>query len=117
MSQSAIALFVFAPAPVDLPPIERQSLLVPPSFGVLFWQRIPFLFRAGDLFLQLVNLSPGAGLPAIKTAGLQEEWPTHLLTVFIHSGCSQERVHPQSTPRTRSTFSQAGSTSFSTSMM
>ena len=57
MSQGAIALFVFAPAPIDLPSIERQPLRVPCSLGVICWQRIPFLFIPGDFFLQLVNLA------------------------------------------------------------
>jgi hypothetical protein len=94
MSQGAIPLFVFAPAQIDLPSIECQPLRVPCSFGVIFWQRLPFLFILGDFFLQLVNLSAGAGLSAIETTSVEKERSANLLTVFIHSGCCQKRMHP-----------------------
>jgi len=89
MSECSIALFIFTPTPIDLPPVERQSLTVPGSFGVILRQRIPFLFIPGYFFLQLVNLSAGAGLSAIKATGIQEEWPANLLVVFIDSRCRE----------------------------
>ena len=85
MSQSTVALLILAPAEIDLPPIEHQSLGVPCSFGTLFRQCISFLFISGNLLLQLVDLSAGTSLLAIERAGIKEEWPTHLVSVFIHS--------------------------------
>src|SRR5258708_37527823 len=89
LSECASALFIFMPTPIALPPVECQSLRVPGSFGVLFRQRIPFLFIGGYFFLQRVNLSAGAGLSAIKATGIQEEWPANLLVVFIESRCGE----------------------------
>src|SRR5260370_39077716 len=83
MSECASALFIFTPTPIDLPPVECQSLRVPGSFGVLFRQRIPFLFIGGYFFLQRVNLSAGGRLFACKSTGVQEEWPSHTLRLFI----------------------------------
>src|SRR5260370_34893253 len=86
MSQGAIALFIFAPTAHYLAPIERKSLVHPGSFGVIGEQRIPPLFVCGHLFLQLVDLSSGACLSAIKTARVQEHWPAYLFVVFVHGG-------------------------------
>jgi hypothetical protein len=92
MSKGAIAAFIFAPAPINLPPIEHQSLLVPGSLWMLDRQGISFLFKASNLFLQLVNLSAGTGLPAIEAAGIQKERPADLRAGFIYGSCGQERV-------------------------
>jgi len=85
MSERSIPLLIFPPTSVYFSPIQRQFLHVPGSFGGLFRQRIPFLLISGDLLLQLVNLSAGTSLFAIEGAGIKEEWPTHLVSVFIHS--------------------------------
>ncbi len=90
VSQGAIALLIFLPAPIDFSPIERESLGVPCSFGVLFWQGIPFLLIAGNLLLELVNLSAGTSLSAIERTRIQEKWSPHLLAVFIDSRCGQQ---------------------------
>jgi hypothetical protein len=89
VGQSSIALLIFAPAPINLSPIESQSLIVPGSFRVISWQGISFLLIPGDLFLQLVNVSAGASLPAIEATGVQEEWPADLFAVFINGSCCQ----------------------------
>jgi len=89
VSQGPIALLIFAPTPIDFTAIKRQSLDVPCSFGMIFWQRILFLFVCGDLLLEFINLSAGAGLPTIKLARVEEKGPANLLAVFIHSSCRQ----------------------------
>ena len=68
VSQGTIPQLIFAPAPINLPPIGSKPLPVPCSFGMIFRQRVPFLFIPGNLFLQFVNLSARTGLSAIKTA-------------------------------------------------
>ena len=57
MSECSIALFIFTPTQIDLPPVERQSLTVPGSFGVILRQRIPLLFIPGYFFLQRIAIS------------------------------------------------------------
>ena len=89
MSKRAIALFIFAPTAIDLPSVERQSLGIPCSFGVVREQSLPKLVVAGNLLLEFVNLSAGAGLSAIKTARIEEQWSAHLAPVFIDGGCRQ----------------------------
>src|SRR5216683_4849314 len=79
VSQGPIALLIFAPTPIDFTAIKRQSLDVPCSFGVIFWQHI--LFVCGDLLLEFINLSAGAGLPTIKLARVEEKGPANLLAV------------------------------------
>ena len=92
MSERPVALLIFAPAPLNLPPIQRQSLGIPGSFEVIESQSIPLLFKARDLLLEFVNLSAGPGLSAIKTAGVEEDGPTHLLVVFINGSSREKRV-------------------------
>src|SRR6266496_6158532 len=94
MSKRAIALFIFAPTAIDLPSVERQSLGVPCSFGVVREQRIPKLVVAGNLLLEFVKLSAGACLSAVKTARIEEQWSAHLLRVFIDGSCRESLMHP-----------------------
>src|SRR5258708_12314045 len=77
LSECASALFIFMPTPIDLPPVECQSLRVPGSFGVLFRQRIPFLFIGGYFFLQRVNLSAAARSSSPHTTPTPPKLPPH----------------------------------------
>src|SRR6266566_9199617 len=89
VSQGAVALLILAPAEIDLPPIERQSLGKPCSFWVIREQCLPLLFIRGSFLLEFINLSARAGLSTIEPAGVEEKWSPHLLAVFINSGCRQ----------------------------
>jgi hypothetical protein len=92
MSQGTIALFILAPATINLSTKDRQLLIEPEAFGVIRWQGIPLLLILRHLLLEFVDLSSGASLSPIKPTGVEEKWPTDLLAVFVH-GCSrQERV-------------------------
>src|SRR5258708_24803776 len=93
MSECAIALFIFTPTPIDLPPVECQSLRVPGSFGVLFRQRIPFLFIGGYFFLQRVNLSAGPGVSVLKNTRSQDGWPSHLLGSVVETRVRAEQLN------------------------
>ena len=92
VGQSAIALFILAPTPINFPTVERNPLVEPCSVGVIFWQSIPLLFISDTLLLEFINLLAGACLSAIKTAGVEEDGPTHLLVVFINSSSREKRV-------------------------
>src|SRR5260370_36484414 len=92
MSQGTIALFILAPAPINLSTKDRQLLIDPEAFGVIRWQGIPLLLILRHLFLEFVDLSSSACLSPIKPTGVEEKWPADLLAVFIHGCCRQERV-------------------------
>ena len=89
VSERSISLLIFPPTPLDLSAVKGESFLIPGAFGMVNGQRVSFLLISGNLLLQLVNLSAGAGLLTIEAAGVQEKWSTHLVSVFIHSGCSE----------------------------
>ena len=89
MGQSAIAPFILAPTAIYFTTEQRKLLIEPEAFGVIRWQGIPLVFVCGHLLLQLVDLPSGAGLSAIKTTGVEENWSAHLLVVFVHGGCGQ----------------------------
>jgi hypothetical protein len=83
MSQCSIPAFILAPAPLDLPPIECQSLGVPCSFGVIDGEQIPLRFGESNLFLEFVNVSARASLSSIEGAGIKEKRSANLLVMFI----------------------------------
>src|SRR5260370_5202103 len=94
VSQSAVAAFILAPAPVNLPTIGGKPLVVPCAFRVICWESLPLLFIPGHLLFEFINLSARACLSAIKTAGVQEKWPADLLAVFVHAGCGDKGIAP-----------------------
>src|SRR5579884_3550364 len=56
VGQGAVSLLVLAPTAFDLAVVQGQSFLIPGAFGMVFGQRILFLFKTRDLLLQLVDL-------------------------------------------------------------
>src|SRR5260370_38643573 len=99
VSQSAVAVFILAPAPVNLPTIGGKPLVVPCAFGVICWESLPLLFVPGHLLFEFINLSARACLSAIKTAGVKEKWPADLLAVLVHGGLGAQSMQPTCLPR------------------
>src|SRR5260370_38375863 len=89
VSQSAVAAFILAPAPVNLPTIGGKPLVVPCAFRVICWESLPLLFIPGHLLFELINLSARACLSAITPAVVQENWLPDVLPVFGHGGTRQ----------------------------
>src|SRR5258708_11678111 len=89
MGQSAIALVVLAPTAVNFPTPFSKLLVEPASFGMIGGQGVPLLFIPGHLRLQLINLSAGSCLVAIKSTRVEEKGPAYLFAVFVHGGFRQ----------------------------
>ena len=89
MGQGAISVFILAPTPINLSTPYSKLLVEPESFGVIDWQGIPLRFIPGNLLLELINLSAGSCLSAIKTASIEEKWSSDLLALFV-DGCGSQ---------------------------